>query len=186
MQFKAWWAHDLPAEKAAFEGLIDWIAERRQRHPGLHVYHYASYEKTALGTLAARHQTRERLIDQWLTEGVLVDLYPIVRHGLLLGAPSYSIKKVELLYQPARDGAVETAADSVVQYAEWLRSGEPRRLEKHPPVVHVCRRSRTTTGRTACPPPGCMTFCWSSGACWDCLIGRSCCPAGSRKRPSSV
>ncbi|MCP9826277.1 TM0106 family RecB-like putative nuclease [Synechococcus sp. EJ6-Ellesmere] len=124
--FKAWWAHVLPAEKAAFEGLIDWIAERRQHHPGLHVYHYASYEKTALGTLAASHQTRERLIDQWLSEGVLVDLYPIVRHGLLLGAPSYSIKKVELLYQPARDGAVETAADSVVQYAEWLRSCEPQ------------------------------------------------------------
>ncbi|MBM5822977.1 MAG: TM0106 family RecB-like putative nuclease [Cyanobacteria bacterium K_Offshore_surface_m2_011] len=125
IQFKAWWAHDWPAEKAAFEGLIDWIAERRQRHPGLHVYHYASYEKTALCTLAAHHQTRECLIDQWLTEGVLVDLYPIVRHGLLLGAPSYSIKKVELLYQPARDGAVDTAADSVVQYAEWLRSAEP-------------------------------------------------------------
>ncbi len=123
--FQAWWAHHPPAEKAAFEGLIDWIAERRQRHPGLHVYHYASYEKTALRTLAALHQTRERLIDQWLTEGVLVDLYPIVCHGLLLGAPSYSIKKVELLYQPARDGAVETAADSVVQYAEWLRSAEP-------------------------------------------------------------
>ena len=130
--FKAWWAHDLPAEKAAFEGLIDWIAAHRERHPGLHVYHYASYEKTALGTLAARHQTRERLIDQWLTEGVLVDLYPIVRHGLLLGAPSYSIKKVELLFQPARDGAVETAADSVVQYAEWLRSGEPRRAGEAP------------------------------------------------------
>ncbi|WP_236550522.1 TM0106 family RecB-like putative nuclease [Cyanobium sp. Copco_Reservoir_LC18] len=122
--FKAWWAHDPPAEKAAFEGLVDWIAERRQRHPALHVYHYASYEKTALGTLASRHQTRERLIDQWLSEGVLVDLYPIVRHSLLLGAPSYSIKKVELLYQPAREGAVETAADSVVQYAEWQRSGE--------------------------------------------------------------
>jgi uncharacterized protein len=56
---------------------------------------------------------------------VLVDLYPIVRNGLLLGADSYSIKKVERLYQPPRDGAVETAADSVVQYAEWLRSGEP-------------------------------------------------------------
>lgn len=125
IQFKAWWAHDRPAEKTAFEGLVDWIAERRQCHPDLHVYHYASYEKTALRTLAAHHQSRESLIDQWLTEGVLVDLYPIVRHGLLLGAPSYSIKKVELLYQPARDGAVETAADSVVQYSEWLRSGEP-------------------------------------------------------------
>lgn len=88
--FQAWWAHDPPAEKAAIERLIDWIAEHRQRHPSLHVHHYASYEKSAPGTLAARHQSRERLIDQGLTEGVLVVLNPIVRHGLLLGASSYS------------------------------------------------------------------------------------------------
>lgn len=125
LQFKPWWAHNMEQEKQAFDGFIQWVEQRRLQYPNLHVYHYASYEKTALGNLAALHQIHEPLMDQWRARGVLVDLYPIVRRGLLLGADSYSIKKVERLYQPPRDGDVETAADSVVQYAEWLRSGEP-------------------------------------------------------------
>ncbi|MCP9943028.1 MULTISPECIES: TM0106 family RecB-like putative nuclease [Synechococcales] len=125
LQFKPWWAHTMADEKQAFDSFIQWVEQRRLQHPNLHVYHYASYEKTALGNLAALHQIHEPLMDQWRATGVLVDLYPIVRRGLLLGADSYSIKKVERLYQPPRDGDVETAADSVVQYAEWLRSGEP-------------------------------------------------------------
>ncbi len=125
VQFRAWWAHTPAEEKQAFDGFIQWVQQRRALHPSLHVYHYASYEKTALSNLAAAHQIHETLMDEWRRDGVLVDLYPIVRHGLLLGADSYSIKRVERLYQPPRDGDVETAADSVVQYAEWLRSGEP-------------------------------------------------------------
>ncbi len=34
------WAFDRAGERRAFEELIDFIAERRARHPGLHVYHY--------------------------------------------------------------------------------------------------------------------------------------------------
>ena len=103
-------------------------AQRRERYPDLHIYHYASYEKTALGTLAALHQLHVPLIDQWLREELLVDLYPIVRNGVLVGAPSYSIKKVERLYGPPRAEEVENAADSVVQYAEWKKSADPKIL----------------------------------------------------------
>jgi len=124
LQFKPWWAHTPAEEKQAFDGFIQWVMQRRQQNPNLHVYHYASYEKTALGNLAARHQLHQPLWDQWLREELFVDLYPIVRRGLLIGAPSYSIKKVERLYSSARDERVESAADSVVQYAEWRKSGQ--------------------------------------------------------------
>jgi len=123
--FEAWWAHSPAEEKQAFAGFVEWVEQRRARYPGLHVYHYASYEKTALGHLASRHQIHQARIDQWLRDERLVDLYPIVRNGLLIGAPSYSIKKVERLYGNARDGEVDNAADSVVQYAEWRKSGQP-------------------------------------------------------------
>ena len=125
LRFKGWWAHDAEEEQAAFDGFVQWVEQRRQRYPDLHVYHYASYEKTALGNLASRHQIHQAEIDQWLRDELLVDLYPIVRNGLLVGAPSYSIKKVERLYGDARTEEVESAADSVVQYAEWRKSGEP-------------------------------------------------------------
>ncbi|MFM7675152.1 MAG: TM0106 family RecB-like putative nuclease [Synechococcus sp.] len=125
LKFRAWWAHTAAEEKQAFDGFVQWVEERRLRFPNLHVYHYASYEKTALGHLASRHQIHQAEIDQWLREELLVDLYPIVRNGLLVGAPSYSIKKVERLYGDARTEEVESAADSVVQYAEWRKAGEP-------------------------------------------------------------
>ncbi|MEB3167172.1 MAG: TM0106 family RecB-like putative nuclease [Synechococcaceae cyanobacterium] len=125
LRFKGWWAHSPAEEKQAFAGFVDWVEKRRGRHRDLHVYHYASYEKTALGNLASRHQIHQALIDQWLRDELLVDLYPIVRNGLLIGAPSYSIKKVERLYGDARSEEVESAADSVVQYAEWRKSGQP-------------------------------------------------------------
>jgi uncharacterized protein len=129
VQFKGWWAHSPAEEKQAFHDFVDWVEARRVTHPNLHVYHYASYEKTALGSLASRHQIHQALIDQWLRLELLVDLLPVVRNGLLVGAPSYSIKKVERLYGNARSEQVDNAADSVVQYAEWRKSQDPKILD---------------------------------------------------------
>jgi predicted RecB family nuclease len=129
LHFANWWAHDPGEEKQAFDGFVRWVEARRTEHPNLHIYHYASYEKTALGNLASRHAIHQDLIDQWLRDELLVDLYPIVRHGLLIGATSYSIKKVERLYGGAREQEVENAADSVVRYAQWRKTQSPGILE---------------------------------------------------------
>ena len=127
-QFKPWWAHNDIEEKKAFDEFIKWIKNRRVDYPDLHVYHYASYEKTALGRLATTHSIHKNRWDQWLREELFVDLFPIVRNGLLLGAPSYSIKKVEKLYlKHFRDEDISTAADSVVQYAEWQKLREEKK-----------------------------------------------------------
>ena len=48
----------------------------------MHVYHYAAYERTALGRLAQRHGTREEEVDRLLRGGVLVDLFRVVRQGI--------------------------------------------------------------------------------------------------------
>ena len=129
LHFSDWWAHTPEEEKQAFDQFVQWVQQRRLRYPNLHIYHYASYEKTALGNLASRHQIHQAEIDQWLRDELLVDLYPIVRNGLLVGAASYSIKKVERLYGPPRAEEVENAADSVVQYAEWKKSADPKILK---------------------------------------------------------
>jgi predicted RecB family nuclease len=126
-QFKAWWAHSPVEEKKAFEGWVDWVETRRARYPGLRVYHYASYEKTAMRRLAQQHCTREGVIDEWLRSGLLVDLLPVVTGSIVLGEPSYSIKKVEHLYMDPREAEVTNAGDSVVAYLNWQNSGEPDR-----------------------------------------------------------
>ncbi|HYP04065.1 MAG TPA: TM0106 family RecB-like putative nuclease, partial [Cyanobium sp.] len=124
-RFKAWWAHSPQEEKKAFEGWVDWVEERRARFPGLHIYHYASYEKTAMRRLAQQHCTREAVIDEWLRSDLLVDLLPVVTNAIVLGEGSYSIKKVEALYMGARSADVKNAGDSVVAYLHWQASGEP-------------------------------------------------------------
>ena len=62
-QFKAFWAHTPAEEKRAFEDWVDWVEARRRQHPGLRIYHYAAYEKTAMRRLAQQHATRETEID---------------------------------------------------------------------------------------------------------------------------
>ena len=55
-----------------------------------------------------------------MRNGVLVDLYTVVRQSMLVGAPSYSLKKIENLYLSKRAGEVATAGDSIVYYFRWL------------------------------------------------------------------
>lgn len=119
--FTAYWAHSFADERQA---LIDFLADveaRRAIHPELHVYHYASYERTHLRSLAARHGVGEDIIDDWLRSGLLVDLYPVVKNALRVGSPSYSIKYLEPIYWPeARVGAAVARGDDSV--AEYVRA----------------------------------------------------------------
>jgi len=124
--FKDWWAHNRDEEKAAFEGFVDYVHARWRANPGMHIYHYAPYELSAVRRLSTRHDTRQDQVDDLLRAGVFVDLYQAVRQGLLLGEDSYSIKRVEQLYRGKRRSDVATAVDSIVQYAAWMSSGEPR------------------------------------------------------------
>lgn len=121
LQFKDWWALNKKSEKSAFEEWIDWVYKRFRANPNMHIYHYAPYETTAMKKLMGEHMTREHEVDELLRNGVFVDLYQIVREGLIVGEPSYSIKKLEGLYGFKRKGDVKTAGDSVVQFANWLQ-----------------------------------------------------------------
>ena len=73
------------ARRRAFERFVDWVEARRRVHPDLHVYHYAGYERTALRRLMGEHSTREREIDDWLRQELLVDLYRVVKQSLRAG-----------------------------------------------------------------------------------------------------
>ncbi|WP_167051361.1 TM0106 family RecB-like putative nuclease [Salinibacterium sp. ZJ77] len=128
--FTALWAHDLDAERQALRDFIALVSATRAAHPGMHIYHYASYERTHLLSIAARHGEFEHEVDQLLRDNVLVDLYPVVRRMLRVGVPSYSIKKLEPLYMGDElrdDEGVTNAVGSVVQYryaAELMQLGQ--------------------------------------------------------------
>ncbi|MGO4188926.1 TM0106 family RecB-like putative nuclease [Pseudarthrobacter sp. TAF60_1] len=119
--FRPFWAHSRSGERQAFLDFLAYVEERRARFPDMHVYHYAAYEKSALRNLSVRHLAGEDIVDNWLREGVLVDLYATARHSLRISEPSYSIKKLEPLYMGAnlRSGEVKDAGASVVAYAAY-------------------------------------------------------------------
>lgn len=125
LDFHDWWAHSRSEEKVAFEAFIDWVYPRWFQNPGMHIYHYAAYEVSALRRLSTHHNTRQAEVDNLLRNQVFVDLYQIVRHGLRIGEDNYSIKTVEHLYRGARSTKVATATDSIIQYAQWMVSGQP-------------------------------------------------------------
>ncbi|OYD71463.1 TM0106 family RecB-like putative nuclease [Rhodococcus sp. OK302] len=120
-EFRPFWAHDRAGERQALIDFLDYVTARRDAYPGMHIYHYAAYEKSALLRLAARHGVGEQVVDTLLRENVLVDLYPLVRQSVQIGARSYSIKKLEPLYmgEHGRGGDVTNAAASVVAYADY-------------------------------------------------------------------
>ncbi|PWB97321.1 TM0106 family RecB-like putative nuclease [Salinibacterium hongtaonis] len=124
--FSSFWAHTFEQERLALRAFLDDLAERRKRHPDLHVYHYAAYERTHLSSLAARHGIGEEEVDQLLRDHVLVDLYPVVRKAVRVGSRSYSIKYLEPLYMgdAGRTGMeVATAAASITEYADAMQLG---------------------------------------------------------------
>src|SRR5918996_558496 len=128
-RYEVVWGLDREGEKAAFERFVDWLEARRRVHPDLHVYHYAGYERTALRRLMGEHSTRERDIDDWLRQELLVDLYRVVKQALRAGVTSYSIKEIEKLYGFVRTAAVAAGDESVVLFEQWLEAGEGLLLE---------------------------------------------------------
>ncbi|MET0473992.1 MAG: TM0106 family RecB-like putative nuclease [Mycobacterium sp.] len=120
-EFTPYWAHDRASERQALIDFLAMVRKRLKRHPGMHVYHYAAYEKSTLLRLAGRYGVGENVVDDLLRNGILVDLYPLLRKSIRVGTESYSIKYLEPLYMgnELRSGEVTTATDSITQYARY-------------------------------------------------------------------
>jgi len=125
-QFTTHWAHSAAEEKELTERLLADLVARLEADPGMHVYHYAPYERSALARLTQRHGVGEADFDRLLRGETLVDLYGVVRQGLRISKGSYSIKKLEAFYWGGIRGSgdqpddVADALASVVAYERWL------------------------------------------------------------------
>ncbi|MFL2640254.1 MAG: TM0106 family RecB-like putative nuclease [Dehalococcoidia bacterium] len=128
--FKDWWAHDQKQEQLALEGFIDWTYQRWQQDKTMHVYHYANYEIAAIRKLSTRNQTRLDEVSELLENGVFIDLFKVVKNGLLIGEPSYSIKNVEHLYRGIRTTDVASGDESIIAYENWREAGGAINWEK--------------------------------------------------------
>ncbi len=128
--FKPFWAHNRQEERRAFEEFMSFVIDRLSRYPDMHIYHYASYEQTALKRLMSLHGTCEAEVDHLLRTEKLVDLYKVVREGLLISESRYSIKNLEVFYMNKREGQVTDAGASIVYYEHWKETQDPELLKQ--------------------------------------------------------
>ena len=106
--YQCLWAFNRSSEKAAFERFMDRVIDRWKANPGMHIYHFASYEPSHLKILAGRHATRLDELDSMLRGGLFVDLLTVVRQAIRASVESYSIKKLEVFYGFKRAFELET------------------------------------------------------------------------------
>ena len=105
-ELKMLWGHDHVQERQMFETLMDLFAEHLRQNPEAYIYHYNHYEPTALKRLASRYGSREAILDDLLRRQKFVDLYKVVREGILVSEPSYSLKHLERFFSEKRTGDV--------------------------------------------------------------------------------
>jgi len=130
-RYRAFWAHDRDEEQRAFAELVDLVHERLAADPGLHVYHYAAYEPSALKRLASAYATREEEVDDLLRREIFVDLYTVVRQGLRISHPRYSLKNVEQFFME-REAELRAGDDSILLYERW-------RGERNPAILRAIK-----------------------------------------------
>jgi len=93
------WALTPEDEKAAFQWFIDLVMARWREHPGMHIYHYADYEPSALKRLMGRYATREDEVDRMLRAKLLVDLRTVTKQALRASVEEYSLKALEVFHR---------------------------------------------------------------------------------------
>lgn len=121
------WALSAEAEKTAFEWFVDFVMQRWQEHPTMHIYHFGHREPSTLKALMGRYATRETEIDRWLRAGLLVDLHSILKQSIRASVEQYSLKDLEEFHRFKRSLALEKArvAMRLVEHAlELGRTGD--------------------------------------------------------------
>ena len=103
------WAFSRVEEKLAFESFVDFVIARWEQYPGLHIYHYAPYEPSALKRLMGCYATKEEEIDRMLRARLFVDLYQVVRRSIRASVESYSLKYLEPFHGFTRDTLLSDA-----------------------------------------------------------------------------
>ena len=126
--FDARWAHTLSDQQEMMSGLVDFFAERRQSFPGMHVYHYNHTERSTIERLT-RDAEDENLFASLVESGLFVDLFSIAKNAVRVGTESYGLKHLEHLVEFVRTGGIEQGAGAVVEYEQWMASGDDQLLD---------------------------------------------------------
>ena len=128
--FKKFLATNYVEEKKAFEDLIDFFYSHLKVNKNAHIYHYNSYEETALKKLSQKYETKIFEVDFILRENKLVDLYKVVKDSVILSSENYRLKTIEKFYKLDREEDIASGQDSLVAFEKYLDSGHKEILDE--------------------------------------------------------
>jgi predicted RecB family nuclease len=126
--YEARWAHDLEEQAVVAAGVVEFFDHRRQTNPGFHVYHYNHTERSALAAMTLGTPT-EALFTLLSDTGLFVDLMTVSKNSFQVGVESYGLKSLETLAGYQRQGDIEKGVGAVVDYEEYMKSGDPALLD---------------------------------------------------------
>jgi uncharacterized protein len=122
------WAHSLDEQGRMIRELVEFFVRRRAKFPHMHVYHYNHTERSALERLTSGTES-EILLSSLVESGLFVDLYAVAKNAVVVGTESYGLKHLERLAHFERAGGIEQGAGAVVEYENYMRTGDPAILK---------------------------------------------------------
>lgn len=129
------WAFGRADEKVIFERFVDFITERREAYPDMHIYHFAPYEPSALKRLMGRYATREHQVDNLLRGLVFIDLFSVVRNAMIASVESYSLKKLESFFGFSRKIPMHEANVALTRLSAGLELNDIPSIEEDTKLV---------------------------------------------------
>jgi len=129
-KFKPIWAHTKKEEKNNVLKFFDFTKKHFEKYPDAKIYHYASYEITALERLTSFHQVNMVEYDHYIILGKFVDLFRVTKQALLVSENSYSIKNLEKFYNFKRSGDLQKGDISQDYYTEWMENKNQKLLDE--------------------------------------------------------
>ena len=128
--FKALWSHNKSEEKNNLIKFFDFTKQHFKKYPNSKIYHYGSYEITALLKLSSFHKVKGIEYDHYLNLDKFVNLLEVNRQGLFISENSNSLKNMEKFYHFKREGDVQRGDVSQEYYIEWLETNDKKFLEE--------------------------------------------------------
>lgn len=125
-KYRSFWAHNRAQERQLLIDLLDFLRQRFQRFPQMHIYHYSPQERLYLQRLSSRHGLLKGEVRDLLTsDGPMRDLQQVVQSAIRTGQGGYSLKEMEPFYMGSwmRSTDLDNGADSVIVYDELSRAG---------------------------------------------------------------
>ena len=129
-KFEALWAHNKKEEKQNVVNFFKFTKAHFKKYPSAKIYHYGSYEITALLKLTSLHSVNGVDYDNFLRLEKFVNLLNVNKQGLFLSESSYSLKNVEKFYEFKREGDVQKGDVSQEYYSEWIETQDQKYLDE--------------------------------------------------------